>query len=246
AHGRSLRCRVPPRWWRDGRHWRRNRGRAGRLAVAGGRWLARRRHRVRCRRRCPAVAAAGADGRRRCRGIAACGGCRPARRAGVRARRGAPPGAGRARLPARQRRPDPRRTARPARTVKARAAGFCMLHGSRAEQEGAVKFRYLVLAGTLAAFPVAAEDVQFEGHVLEVDASQEARVIVRMAGTRYRLPGTAAQIVDKAEKCVTGQKGLALVSTDAAGGTLAASGRADYRQRWSTRSIRANLRIEAS
>ena len=109
-----------------------------------------------------------------------------------------------------------------------------------------MKFRYLVLAGTLAAFPVAAEDVQFEGHVLEVDASQEARVIVRMAGTRYRLPGTAAQIVDKAEKCVTGQKGLALVSTDAAGGTLAASGRADYRQRWSTRSIRANLRIEAS
>lgn len=108
-----------------------------------------------------------------------------------------------------------------------------------------MKFRYLVLAGTLAAIPLAAEEVQFEGHVLEVDASQEARAIVRMEGTRYRLPGTAAQIVDKAEKCITGQNGLALVAADPVAGTVAARGRADYRQMWSTRSIRANLQIEA-
>lgn len=109
-----------------------------------------------------------------------------------------------------------------------------------------MKSGFLVIAGALAAGTASAEEIQFDGHVLEIGASGEARPIVRIAGTRYRLGGSTAQIVGKAEACVAAGAGLELVSADAASGVVSARGAADYRQLWSVRSIRANLQVEAS
>ena len=49
--------------------------------------------------------------------------------------------------------------------------------------------RNWVLAGMLVAMPALAEDVVFEGHAVEVDASREARPILGMRGKRYSIPG---------------------------------------------------------
>lgn len=108
-----------------------------------------------------------------------------------------------------------------------------------------MEYRYLVLAAVLASIPAAAEEVQFEGHAIEVDASQEARNILRMTGTRYGVRGSAAQIIDKARQCIGSGRGFTLESTDPANGKLSANGRFDYRQLWSTHSVRARLTIEA-
>ena len=53
--------------------------------------------------------------------------------------------------------------------------------------------RFWLLAAVLAALPAHAEDVPFAGHVLDVDASQEQRTILRMTGTRYGINGSTAQ-----------------------------------------------------
>ena len=105
--------------------------------------------------------------------------------------------------------------------------------------------RSWVLAGMLATMPAMAEDVVFEGHTLEVDASREARPILGMRGTRYSIPGSVQQIVGKAEQCAARQTGaLTVESTDADGGKLLASGRAEYRQK-GRRSVRAPMTLEA-
>ncbi|WP_374608643.1 hypothetical protein [Thermomonas sp.] len=105
--------------------------------------------------------------------------------------------------------------------------------------------RSWVLAGMLATMPAMAEDVVFEGHTLEVDASREARPILGMRGTRYSIPGSVQQIVGKAEQCAARQTGaLTVESTDADGGKLLASGRAEYRQK-GRRSVRARMTLEA-
>ena len=97
----------------------------------------------------------------------------------------------------------------------------------------------------LAGMPAMAEDVVFEGHTLEVDASREARPILGMRGTRYSIPGSVQQIVGKAEQCAARQTGaLTVESTDADGGKLLASSRAEYRQK-GRRSVRARMTLEA-
>jgi hypothetical protein len=54
---------------------------------------------------------------------------------------------------------------------------------------------------------------------LQVDASREARPILGMRGTRYSIPGSASQIVGKAEQCAARQPGaLTVESVDADGG----------------------------
>ena len=103
-----------------------------------------------------------------------------------------------------------------------------------------------VLAGMLVAMPALAEDVAFEGHTLEVDASREARPILGMRGTRYSIPGSTSQIIGKAEYCVAQQPAAMTVqSVDATGGRLQAESRAEYRQK-GRRSARARMTIEAA
>lgn len=80
-----------------------------------------------------------------------------------------------------------------------------------------------MLAAVLVAMPAVAEDVAFEGHALQVDGSREARPILRMSGTRYSIPGSATQILGKAEQCAARQPGaITEASVDAEGGRLLA------------------------
>lgn len=102
------------------------------------------------------------------------------------------------------------------------------------------------LAVVLAAFPGQADEVQFEGHVLEVDASQELRPILRMTGARYGINRSAGQILDKARECIGSQPGLTLDPVEPGGDALSVQGRRDFRQFWSTRSVRTRLTLEAS
>jgi len=102
-----------------------------------------------------------------------------------------------------------------------------------------------MLAAVLVAMPAVAEDVAFEGHALQVDVSREARPILRMSGTRYSIPGSATQILGKAEQCAARQPGaITEASVDAEGGRLLADSRANYRQK-GQRSVRARMAVEA-
>ena len=102
-----------------------------------------------------------------------------------------------------------------------------------------------MLAGMLVAMPAVAEDVAFQGHVVQVDASREARPILRVGGVKYSIPGSATQILGKAEQCVARQPGaITGASVDAEGGRLLADGRANYRQK-GQRSVRARMAVEA-
>ena len=105
--------------------------------------------------------------------------------------------------------------------------------------------RNWVLAVMLVAMPALAEDVAFEGHTLQVDGSREARPILRMSGTKYSIPGSATQILGKAEQCVARQVGaITGASVDAEGVRLLADSRANFRQK-GQRSVKAKLAVEA-
>lgn len=102
-----------------------------------------------------------------------------------------------------------------------------------------------MLAAVLVAMPAMAEDVVFEGHTVQVDTSREARPILRMSGTRCSIPGSATQILGKAEQCAARQPGaITAGSVDAEGGRLLADSRANDRQK-GQRSVRARMAVEA-
>ena len=105
--------------------------------------------------------------------------------------------------------------------------------------------RHLVLAGILVAMPAMAEDVAFQGHTVDVDATRESRPILGMRGVKYSIPGSPMQIIGKAQQCAARQAGaLTLESVDADGGRLLADARAEYRQK-GRRAVRARMTVEA-
>jgi hypothetical protein len=105
--------------------------------------------------------------------------------------------------------------------------------------------RTWMLAGMLVAMPAMAEDVAFQGHTIQVDASREARPILRVGGVKYSIPGSAAQIVGKAQQCAARQSGaITGPSVDPGNGYLLAESRADYRQQ-GRRAIKARMAVEA-
>ena len=102
-----------------------------------------------------------------------------------------------------------------------------------------------MLAGMLVAMPAVAEDVVWQGHTVQVDASREARPILRMSGVKYSIPGSATQIIGTAEQCAAGQSGaITGASREPDNGWLVADSRADYRQK-GRRSVKARLAVEA-
>lgn len=103
----------------------------------------------------------------------------------------------------------------------------------------------LVLA--LAAMSADAEEVSFQGHAVEVDGRQPARPVQRLTGTTYSIPGTASQIVGKAELCLAPQKAGtgAIQSVDRDNGVLLAASRAEYRSKGRTNAVAARLAVEA-
>jgi hypothetical protein len=102
-----------------------------------------------------------------------------------------------------------------------------------------------MLAGMLVAMPALAEDVAFQGHTVQVDASREARPILRLNGVRYSIPGSTTQIIGKAEQC-TARQPAAITGqlVDADNARLVADSHADYRQK-GRRSVRAKVAVEA-
>lgn len=106
--------------------------------------------------------------------------------------------------------------------------------------------RIWVLAGMLVALPAIAEDVAFQGHTLDVDAARGARPILGMRGVKYSIPGSSMQIIGKAQQCAARQAGAITVgAVDAAGGSLVADSRAEYRQK-GRRAVKARMTFEAN
>ena len=102
-----------------------------------------------------------------------------------------------------------------------------------------------MLAGMLVAIPALAEDVVFQGHTMQVDASREARPILGVRGVKYSIPGSATQILGKAEQCAARQPGaITGASVDPDNARLVADSRTNYRQK-GQRSVRAKLAVEA-
>ena len=102
-----------------------------------------------------------------------------------------------------------------------------------------------MLVGMLVAIPAMAEDVAFQGHTVQVDASREARPIQRLGGVKYSIPGSAMQILGKAEQCAARQPvAIAGASVDQDNARLVADSRANYRQN-GQRILKARMAVEA-
>lgn len=99
---------------------------------------------------------------------------------------------------------------------------------------------------SLSAMPALAEDVQYEGHTLQVDANLEDRPIQRMTGTLYTIGAPKDWILGKAQTCAGDVPGLANVAVDAEGGRLVADGRFAYRKGWSDHVVKSRFTLEAS
>lgn len=107
-----------------------------------------------------------------------------------------------------------------------------------------VKSGFLILTVLLVSLPTLAEDVQYEGRTLEVDGAQEARPVLRMAGTQYSINGTALQIAQKARGCLARTPGATVLPDDGSG-RLAADLRVEYRSFLSAYGVRSRLELEA-
>lgn len=110
---------------------------------------------------------------------------------------------------------------------------------------GDVKVSMLLFALALAAVPVMAEDVPFNGRILDVAADQDARPILRMVGSRYSFPRQPEQTISQAQACLAGQGGVTVVSADPEQGQLVATLRVDYRAVFSARAISSRMQLEA-
>ena len=105
--------------------------------------------------------------------------------------------------------------------------------------------RTWMLAGMLVAMPAVAEDVTFQGHSVQVDASREARPILGVRGVKYSIPGSATQILGKAGQCAARQPAaITGASLDPDNARLVADSRTTYRQK-GQRIARARIAVEA-
>ncbi len=103
----------------------------------------------------------------------------------------------------------------------------------------------LILATLLTASPALADATEFQGHTIESDGTAEARQVLRVHGTRYSIPGSPAQIVGKAQQCLSRKdSGAGVVSTDAAAGRLVAISRVQFGQEPLLRTLKGRLTVE--
>lgn len=114
-----------------------------------------------------------------------------------------------------------------------------------------MKLPILWLAVALAVTPAMAEDVSFNGRMLElgvgvgVGADADARPILGMRGTQYAIQRNGEQLVEMARGCLAGQGGVVVESTDPAQGLLLASVETRFRASFSAQALRSRLRFEA-
>ncbi len=108
-----------------------------------------------------------------------------------------------------------------------------------------VKLPILWLAVALAVTPAMAEDVPFNGRMLELGVGADARPILGMRGTQYAIQRNGEQLVEMARGCLARQGGVVVESTDPAQGLLLASVETRFRASFSTQALRSRLRFEA-
>lgn len=73
------------------------------------------------------------------------------------------------------------------------------------------------LAMSVLTMPVLADEVNFQGHVLEVDATQEPAIVRATTSSRYVVTGDAANLAEKARACLAAQPGVTAVTSVDAG-----------------------------
>ena len=107
-----------------------------------------------------------------------------------------------------------------------------------------VKFRKFVLLAVFASTPALAGEIQFEGRSVETGGDAESPTLLRMSGPRYGINASSAQILDKAQACVSRIEGVSGATVEA--GVLSAEVHADHRAMFSSHSVRSVLAIEAT
>lgn len=109
-----------------------------------------------------------------------------------------------------------------------------------------LKLQWVMLAAALAAVPALAADVTYNGHTLQFADGQDSGPIQRMLGAQYNFPGTAADIIGRAQTCATGVAGLTVESADPASGALVLRASTEFRSGFSSRPIRSRIDIAAA
>lgn len=103
-----------------------------------------------------------------------------------------------------------------------------------------------LLAGLLAVSPAIAAQTDFQGYAMETDGAADAPRLLRVLGKRYGIPGTPAQVVGRAQACLSrADSGAGVISVDPGGGRLVAIGRVPYRQQALGGVVRGRLTLEA-
>ncbi len=81
----------------------------------------------------------------------------------------------------------------------------------------------LALAAWAMVTPALADDVSFQGHVLDVDASQSPAVVRTTTGSRYVVAADAATLATRARACLAAQPGVTgVAAADGASGRIEA------------------------
>lgn len=106
--------------------------------------------------------------------------------------------------------------------------------------------RHLILLAVLALGPAFAADVLYNGHTLEIADNQDEGLILRMISAQYNIPGTGADIVNRAQACAGNVQSLTVESSDPDGGTLVLRTTADYRSGFSGWTVRGRLDFNAA
>jgi hypothetical protein len=98
---------------------------------------------------------------------------------------------------------------------------------------------WMLVAWALA-MPVLADEMTFQGHVLDVDAAQSPAVVRAITSSRYVVAGDAATLATKARTCLATQPGVSAVTTVDA---TRVEGDLSIQQGGFFSSLRANTRI---
>ncbi len=106
--------------------------------------------------------------------------------------------------------------------------------------------RLSILLAAFLLIPAQAGQVQFSGRTLDVGDGQDNGPIQRMVGAEYNIPGTAADIIGRAQTCAASVDGLSLVGASPDSGTLVLRANVDYRSGFSARTIHSRLDFLAS
>lgn len=109
-----------------------------------------------------------------------------------------------------------------------------------------VASRYWILLAALALGPAFAADVPYKGHTLEIADGQDDGPVQRVLSAQYSIPGTGAEITNRAQTCAGSVSGLAVETADADNGSLVVRATADYRTGFSSWTIRSRLDFAAA